>query len=276
MMNRYCMMGLVCLLGAFQADSLNAADIKVLQANERLKTQLPPAAMEGTGAWAVGDAYIATGQSIAINSLTASKGRLYEEQFAKDDAKRRVLVLAAHDQVPNFDPEFFDVEGEVIGSETVLVYRLPPSESLFVVMVAGKGDVWVKAKLETAKGLARAHAFFNGESYSEAARLFAKLTELGAQDAETEAFAKAASAEVNLQAGINGKPRRDSLKYLGEFYRKHENSEASLRAFYQLYKDQKPAERWLLEKLETLSAETHRPNNAAAFRKEISQRWSEK
>lgn len=248
----------------------------VLQSNSKWSDVLPAQCLKGVGAWSTSNTYFATGQSIAVDSLGQVKGREKEEMIAQEDAKHRILLLAAATQVSKFDEEFFIVEGKMKNSEVAAVYRLPPKDSLYVVLTVPKEDMTVKTTLNTTRARDRARLLFAAGSFADAARIFSKLTELGAQDADTVAFAKAASAEVNLQAGAQGEARREALKFLGEFHQGHDNPEAALKAYHRLYQDETDPERELLEKLAALAEATHRPNNAETFRKEITRRWPPK
>lgn len=249
------------------------ADPVILQQHQALAATLPLDAWAGPGVWCQDGWLVATGQSASIDALGAAKGRGKEEEIALEDAKRRLLIASAQSRYPDFDESLYMLLGDVENIRTAAVYRLPPSGNLFLVVVAQASSIRTEVKPDLVKGGKSARSLFAMGEFVQAAKLFSKLTELGAQDRETVAYAKAASAEVNLRAGAQGVNAENALKLLGEFYESKGDLEASLKVLHQLYLRVEKPEKWLVEKLADLSLQTHRPNSAAAFKKELITRW---
>lgn len=262
------------MIGAFVAFSVLvaagfSAEPEILSKNGDLASKLPAEAWKGPGAWQVQGLRIATGHSTAVDALGVTKGREIEEKAALDDARHQLLAAA----LPEQDRDFFDLKGEVKAARTAAVYRLPGRQGLFAVLVAQEKDVQAQAVLNAPRARSQAKALMAAGEFARAAKLLGRLTELGVQDAETLDDARAASAEVNLRAGVQGQTASTAWDFLGDYYERHNDLENSLKARHQLYLMTKQPERSLLEKLADLSTRTHRPNSAASFQQEILRRW---
>ncbi|MCB1279051.1 hypothetical protein [Prosthecobacter sp.] len=245
------------------------ASPELLQQDNDLVSLLPREAWDGPGTWTAQELCIATGHSTDIDALGKAKGRHIEEKIASDDARRRLLFST----LPEGDRELFDITGELTAARTAAIYRLPGRSGLFVVVVVPKRELKVKPVLNAARGRSRAIALMKAGDVETAARVLSRLTELGVQDPETLDHARAASAEINLRKSVKGATERSAWAFLGGYYERHGDLEASLKAWHQLYLLLPEPDRTLLEKLADLSKRTHRANNADAFHQEILRRW---
>ena len=174
---------------------------------------------------------------------------------------------------PLFDSESHELDEEMSGFQTAATYRLPGRDGLFLVGLVGQKDLRVRVSFDASKTRRNAKNAFGVGDFPRAARLFSALTQHEVQDPETTAFARAACAHVNLNAGVQGESRTEALKTLADFYIKRGDAEQALRFTYDLYRETETPDRALLERLVELSSRTHRDSNAEEFRKEINQRW---
>lgn len=252
---------------------LALAEPEVIEREAELVALAPAAAWEGVGGWDAPGYWIATGHSITIDSLGVAKGKRTEREIAADDARTQLAKAAAAKEVRDFDPELFDVDAELRGLRTAAVFRLPHREGLFLIAVVPKNEMHVRATFAPVKARQHAIALFGGEDFVGASRAFSVLTTRGVQDPETIAFARAASARVNLAAGASGESRRQFLETLARFHETRSEWEAGLQCWNDLYRETEQPDRPLLERLAALADRTHRPNSAAAFRREIERRW---
>lgn len=261
-----------CLLAALCVGH-PVSGITFLSRDPTLADVIPEGALEGPGCRLAGESYITTGHSPRVDSLGEAKGKRTERDFAEDDAKLRVARMVAHDQDPQFDDDSHELTAEISGFQTAATYRIEGLEGMFLVGIVKKNAVHVRAKFDVAKARRNALAAFDVGDFSRAARLFAGLTQHGVQDAGTVGMAHAASAHLNLAAGIDGAVRRQALQELADFYYKRGDAEKALDSCYKIYDQSEAPERALLERLADLCSRTHRDNNAAAFQKEIARRW---
>ena len=249
------------------------AGVIILSRDPVLSPGAPKDAWDGPGCWADNDHYFVTGHSTSVESLGEAKGQRYERDFAEKDAKRRLAGKVAQEKDPQFAEDSYDLDAEITGFQTVATYRLEGREGLFLVGVVKKDDVSFQAKFNIEKTCTRARAAFDSGDFSQAARLFAALTQHGVQDAETVRYARAASAHLNLEAGVTNETRLEALRELADFYDSRGDAEMALRFSYQIYRETEPPDRALLETLARLCAVTHRDHSAADFRNEIERRW---
>jgi hypothetical protein len=259
--------------GALLATRVLAAEPQVLEQQPELSPRAPTPAWEGAGGWKSGDSWFATGHSINIDALGEAKSKRTEREAAEDDARRQLGLAAAAVEAPDFDPAMFDAEAEISGVRTAAVYRLPGREGVFLIACAPKDGVRVKTTFSPGKACAHALALFAAGEFAAASQAFSTLTQRGIQDPETLAYARAASARVNLKAGIKGETQLKALETLARFHEERDQWEQSLICWHQIYRETSEPDRPLLEKLAALSVRTHRPNNAASFRQEIERRW---
>lgn len=250
-----------------------ATNSDFVERDAALAALAPADAFGGAGCWMTGDRYIATGHSISIDSLGPAKGKRTEREFAEEDARSRIAAEVARRQEPIFDPESHDVTAQMSGFQTAATYRLAGRDGLFLVGLVSRKDVHVRVSFDATKARRNAKSAFAAGDFSRAARLFSALTQHDVGNAETTAFARAASAHVNLAAGVKGESRTEALKTLSDFYFTHGDAEQALRLSYDLYRESETPDRPLLERLAELSSLTHRETNAEAFRKEIRLRW---
>jgi len=251
-----------------------AAEPEFVERNSGLAGLAPAESFAGVGCWMIhDDRYVATGHSTSIDSLCAAKDKRTEREFAEEDAKSRIIAEAARLQEPLFDTESHNVSVETNGFQTAATYKIAGRGGLFLVGMVSKKDVHVRVSFDASKTRCNAVNAFDSGDFSRAARLLSALTQHEVQDAETTGFAHAASAHVNLAAGVTGESRTDALKMLSDFYFVRGDTEQALRFTYDLYRETETPDRMLLERLSELSSRTHRSNNAAAFCKEINQRW---
>ena len=235
----------------------------------------PGEAFESVGCWQIGDRFVATGHSIFITVLGNAKDKRTELEIAEADTRSRILQEVARKQVPDFDADSYQLTGEMINFQTAAAFRIPGRDGLFLIGIVESKSVKVSAVFDMATARKNALLTFNAGDFSHAARLFASLTQRGAQDAETVAMGNAASAHLNLTAGITGPARSKALQLLSDFYFKREDDKLALDFGYALYQETKDPERVLLERLVELCKRTHRQSNASAFLKEIALRWPE-
>jgi len=241
--------------------------------NDALLQLAPAEALQGIGSWTKDDYWIATGYSEEVDSLGKSKGNRTERDFAEEETKALILKRAAISQYADYDDGSYDLKGEISGFQTAATYRITGKDGLYLVGVAKKSGVQVDVVFNPKKARLTAIALFEMGKYHDAAARFASLTQRGIQDAETMAFARAASWHVNLDSGIKGGPRLEALDGLGQFYLEQRDYEASLRHFYDLYVETERPSRQLLDTLVLLCEKTFRGETAANFRNEISRGW---
>lgn len=249
------------------------ADTQVLKRDPELSKLIPQEALQGPGAWEIGGRLVATGQCIEIDSLGKAKGRRTETEFAEDDAKLRLARLAATTKDASFNPEMFDLQMEMRGVRVAATYHLDRLQTLFLVAVAEKKDVEVKLSFSPVRARRHAQLLFVSGDWKEAAKIFSVLNSHGIEDAETIAWARAASAHVNLDAGVVGDSKVGALKTLAAFHEERKQWDSSLKFYHLLYTETDSPNRALLEKLVKLAKLTQRPNNAESFQKEIQRRW---
>jgi hypothetical protein len=250
-----------------------AAGVIILSRDPTLSARAPKDAWDGPGCWADSDRYFVTGHSTSLDSLGEAKGDRYERDFAEQDAKRRLAVKIAQEKDPQFTEDSYDLDVEMSGFQTVATYRLQGQDGLFLIGMVKRDDAVVHASFNVEKTRTRGRAAFKVGDFVRAARLFAALTQHGAQDGETVKYARAASAHLNLAAGVTKATRLEALHDLAAFYDGQGDAEMALQFEYQIYRELESPDRALLERLARLCAVTHRDDNAADFRNEIERRW---
>ena len=120
------------------------ADSHFLKSDAALIRLIPREALEGPGSWESDGWLVATGQCIQIDSLGEAKGLRTEAEFAEDDAKLRLMRLAAALNDASFDPEMYELHADMKGVRVAATYRLDGRDSLFLTVVARKTDIQVK------------------------------------------------------------------------------------------------------------------------------------
>lgn len=260
---------LLCVSFALLLVRSALADFQVIEQDATLSASLPAEAWKGSGAWKQGSLLVATGRSSSVDALGEAKGRAIEEKAAAEDARKRLLLSTLSED----ERELFDVIGELSEARTAALYRLEARGDLHVIMVVPENRVKVEKALNAQRGKARALVLLNAGDVEAAARLLARLTELGVQDKETLDHARAASARVNLIKGVKGAPEREAWAVLGGYHERHGTLDDALKAWHQVYLLEPKPSRALLEKLASLSAQTHRPQNAIDFQNELLKRW---
>jgi hypothetical protein len=236
---------------------------------------VPAKAFEGIGSWSAGGYYIATGCSTSAESLGPEKKKDIEEKLAEEDAKARIGYEAALHKDPQFDEESYTCKAELSGFRIAATYKLEDRDALFVVGVAPQDAVIVNIEFDPGSAPRNALIAFNAGDYGHAARLLAGLAERGVQDSEINALARAASAGVNLVAGITGPSRIAALLVLANFCFEKGDAEEAVQFYYRLYRESNDPDRIVLERLAELCTQTHRDESANAFRKEVSRLWPE-
>jgi hypothetical protein len=249
------------------------ADSHILKRDPELAKLIPHEALEGPGAWESDVWLVATGQSIRIDSLGETKGRRTEAEFAEDDAKLRLARLAAALNDASFDPEMYELQADMKGVRVAATYRLDGRDTLFLTLVGRRANVHVKLLFSPDRARKFAQGLYTAGDWKGAAKAFAALNSHGIQDAETTAWARAASARVNLEAGVIGDSKLSAWKTLAVFHDERKQWDTSLKFYHQIYIETDSPDRPLCEKLANLAELTDRPNNAEAFRKEIQRRW---
>ena len=136
-----------------------------------------------------------------------------------------------------------------------------------------KGDVRVEVQFNPKKARSTAFGLFDSGQFSAAASRLGDLTRSGIQDPETMAYARAASWQVNIQAGVRGAPRIEALKGLGQFYLEQDNYEPSIHLFYDLYQETQKPDRPLLETLIQLCYKTNRRETGDKIKQELEKRY---
>jgi len=245
----------------------------ILTRDPAVANLLPREAFEGVGAWDVGRYVIATGHSIRVDSLGVEKGKRTEQNIAEDDCKTRIIAVIARSQTEDFDPEMFDLAADISGFQIAATYRMEGRDGFFLVGLAERCKIKAGPVFNPKKARAFAFNLFHAERFKDAATRFAILTQRDVQDAETVAFARAASWHVNLEAGMRGDARRLALQGLGKFYYDRQDYERSVKYFYDLYKETDAPSRELLATLVTLCEKTRRENSAKAFLRELNDRY---
>jgi hypothetical protein len=248
------------------------AGVIILSRDPVLSAPAPDEAWNGPGCWADNDRYYVTGHSTSAESLGEAKGGHYERDFAEQDAKRRLAVKVAEEKDPQYTEDSYDLDVEMARFQTVATYRLDGFDGLFLIGMVKKNEVIVHARFNVEKIRTRARAAFEVGDFGRAGRLFAGLTQHGVQDAETLKYARAASAHLNLAAGVTKETRLEALRQLADFYDGRGDAEMALRFSYQIYRESEFPDRVLLERLARLCALTHRDHNAADFHNEIERR----
>jgi hypothetical protein len=262
------------LIGPFIFVSLIASHVSlgapiILTKDPELMALAPAEASEGAGSWRAGGYYIATGYSTSAESLGAEKEGI-EQNLAEKDAKARIIHEAILRKDPQFDEDSNTGKAEISGFRIAATYKLEGRDALFLVGVAREDAVSVNIAFDTGSARRNALLAFNGGDYGRAARLLAELTERGVQDPEIIALARAASARVNLAAGVTGPSLFAALRLLGDFYFEKNDAEQALQFYYRLYRETSGLDLVVLERLAELCAQTHRNESATAFRKELS------
>jgi hypothetical protein len=247
----------------------------VLRKEPALLALVPTKAFDGVGSWFAGGYYIATGYSTSAESLGAERQKGIEEKFAEKDAKARIGHEAALHKNPQFDEESYTCRAEISGFRVAATYKLGGRDGLFVIGMTPEDAVSVNIVFDSGSARRNALAAFNAGDYGHAARLLAGLTERGIQDPEIIALARAASAGVNLVAGVTGTSRMAALRVLADYYFEKADAEEAVQFYYRLYGESNDPNRIVLERLAELCAQTHRDDNAKAFRKEVSRLWPE-
>jgi len=219
---------------------------------------------------------VATGHSIDVDSLSPGKDQRTELQIAEEDARRSIALQAAMAVHPDVDEDSYDLNANIAGFHTAATYKLDKRTGLFLIGIVKKEGVRVEIVFNPKKARIKAIASFDASQFKEAAKRLAVLTGRGVQDAETVAYARAASWHVNLDAGVTGDARTAALNGLGHFYLDRGEYEPSIRMFYQLYDvgpDSPAPSRELLQTLVDLARKTHRDGTASKFQAEIDRRW---
>ena len=193
-----------CVFANMIASQLSLSSPIVLRKDPALLALVPPEAFEGIGSWSAGGYYVATGCSTSVAALGAEKEKDIEEKIAEKDAKARIGNKAALRKNPQFDDESYTCKAEISGFRIAATYKLENRDALFVVGVVPEDAVSVNIAFDVASARRNALVAFNAGDYGHAARLLAGLTERGIQDPEIIASAHAASAGVNLIAGVTG------------------------------------------------------------------------
>ena len=260
-----------CVFANMIASQLSLSSPIVLRKDPALLALVPPEAFEGIGSWSAGGYYVATGCSTSVAALGAEKEKDIEEKIAEKDAKARIGNKAALRKNPQFDDESYTCKAEISGFRIAATYKLEDRHGLFVVGVAPEDAASVNIALDAGS----AFAALNAGDYGDAARLLAGLTGRGIQDPEIIASAHAASAGVNLIAGVTGASRIAALRVLADFYFEKGDAEEAVQFYYRLYREWNDPDRVVLERLAELCEQTHRDESARAFRKEVSRLWPE-
>lgn len=268
------------LIGAFIFANMFASQIGlsspvVLSKEPVLAALVPTKAFEGVGSWSSSGYYIATGYSVSVESLGTEKGKVIEEMIAEKDAKALIVREAALRKNPQFDEESYTCQADISGFRIAATYKLEGRDGLFVVGVAPEDAVSVNIVFDEGSARRNALVAFNAGDYSHAGRLLAGLTERGIQDPEIIALARAAGAGVNCVSGITGATRMAALRILADFYFEKGDAEEAVQFYFRLYRESNDPDRVVLERLAELCAQTHRDDNAKAFRKEVSRLWPE-
>jgi hypothetical protein len=263
------------LIGPFIFASLIASQVSlstpiVLSKDPELMALVPAEAREGAGSWRAGGYYIATGYSNPAESLGAEMEKSIEQNLAEKDAKARIIREAILRKDSKFDEDSYTCKAEISGFRVAATYKLEGRDGLFLVGVAPEDAVSVKIAFDTGSARRNALLAFNTGNYGQAARLLAELTERGIQDPEVMALARAASARVNLAAGVTGPSLIAALRLLGDFYFENNDAEQAVQFYYRLYREASGPDPVVLERLAQLCAQTHRNESATAFRKELS------
>lgn len=241
----------------------------VLTHDSAYDSLVPAEAYQGIGTWMVGDAIVATGHSIDLDSLGTGKDKRTEQEWSEDDCKRRIMIFVAESKDSCFDDDSYDLEGEVSGFATAATFKLDGQEGLFLIGVVPKEQVHVKFTFNPKKARHFAITLFESGQYMEASTKLAALSQRGIQDEEIISIAHAAGWHVNLKAGIMGDARLQALAGLGRFYYERKAYEESLRYFYDLYMDTQKPEINLLKTLIDLCEKTHRDDTSVKFRAEL-------
>jgi hypothetical protein len=263
------------LIGPFIFASLIASQVGlgapiILTKDPELMALAPAEASEGAGSWRAGGYYIAAGYSTSAESLGAEKEKGLEQNLAEKDAKARIIHEAILRKDPQFDEDSYTCKAEISGFRIATTYKLEGRDALFLVGVAREDAVSVNIAFDPGSARRNALVAFNTGDYGRAARLLAELTERGIQDPEIMALARAASARVNLAAGVTGPSLSAALRLLGDFYFEKNDAEEALQFYYRLYLETSSLDPVVLERLAELCVQTHRNESATAFRKELS------
>jgi len=245
----------------------------MLSSDPALTNLVPVEAYAGVGAWPSGGYWVAAGYCSEIDALGPAKGKRSEKEWAEEDAKSRVLKRAAIDKVPDYDEGAYDLEAKLSGFRTAATYKLGNNDGVFLIGLVKKGDVAVEVQFNPKKARSTAFALFDSGQFSAAASRLGGLTRRGIQDPETMAYARAASWQVNIQAGVKGAPLIEALKGLGQFYLERNNYEPSIHAFYALYQETEKPDRQLLETLIQLCYKTSRRETGDKIRQELDKRY---
>jgi hypothetical protein len=262
-------------IGSFIFASLIASNFSfgapiILSKDPKLMALVPAEASEGAGSWRAGGYYIATGYSNSAEALGEGKEKDMDQNFAEKDAKARIVREAALLKDPQFDEVSYTCKAEISGFRIAAIYKLEGRDALFLVGVAREDAVSVIIAFDTGSARRNALVAFNTGDYARAARLLAELTERGIQDPEIMALARAASARVNLLAGVTGPSLIAALRLLGDFYFERKDDEQALQFYYRFYLEASGPAPVVLERLAELCTKTHRNESATAFRKELS------
>lgn len=241
---------------------------KLVKENVDLMAPLPKEALAGAGVWSAAGYIFVTGHSKAVDIFAGSKKNRTEREIAELDAKQRLMKFLAKEEFPDFESDFYDIEGTFSGEQTAAVYHIPREEGIFLTLAFAPENVDLRVVFNPEKTRKRAEALFEAEEWNKAGSVLALLTQKGVQDPKTVGLAQAASAHVNLEAGVTGKHRESAFEVLGGFYFSRNEWEKSLRYFFDLYSLLPEPGAELLMRLADLSEKTGRPNNAAAFKKE--------
>ena len=244
-----------------------------LSSDPALTNLVPEEAYAGVGAWPSGGYWVATGYCSEIDALGPGRGKRTEKEWAQEDAKSRVLKRAAVEKVPDYDEGAYDLEAQVSGFRAAAAYKLAGKDGLFLIGLVKKGDVHIEVQFNPKKARSTAFGLFDSGQFSAAASRLGDLTRRGIQDPETMAYARAASWQVNIQAGVRGAPRIEALKGLGQFYLERDNYEPSIHLFYDLYQETEKPDRQLLETLIQLCYKTTRRETGDKLRQELEKRY---
>jgi hypothetical protein len=229
-------------IGSFIFASLIASNFSfgapiILSKEPKLMALVPAEASEGAGSWRAGGYYIATGYSYSAEALGEGKEKDIDQNFAEKDAKARIVREAALLKDAQFDEDTYTCKAEISGFRIAATYKLEGRDALFLIGLARENAVRIDIAFDTVSARSNALVAFDAGDYGRAARLLAELTERGIQDPEIMALARAASARVNLAAGVTGPSLIAALRLLGDFYFEKNDAEQAVQFYYRLYRE---------------------------------------
>lgn len=236
--------------------------------SEEILAAFPDAGTKA-GVWLGHGVVVATGVSPSIENFDENKNRRIENQFAIADAKGRIMKEMANGNFPEYDPATHDLEG-TFREMVTLRSDIHSKGGVMATVSLPLSRLVVSVKYNVKKAREHGAGLFDSRDWSEAALVFARLTQEGVQDPETIALALAASAHVNLEIGVNGERRFEALERLGEFYLSKGKPEESIKYYFQIYSECAKPNKALLQRLISLCELTNRPDNGRLFAEELS------